>query len=260
MTWMRQHDCGSAERVTKVPRLEWSRCSRRRAGAAGAFTLIELILGIAIMAVVLLAVNAVFFTSLRLQEGTHAAVEEAMPLEHAMAVIRRDLQGAVPPPADASILVGHFKTGGVNALATGMPVEAEFCTTTGVIRDDEPWGEVQMVTYSLQPSGDSSRRGQDLMRGVTRNLLATILPAPEQERLLGGVEAIEFAGYDGYEWRTYWDTEMTDTNLPSAVRVRITLAARTGSGRLQTAEMVVPIWTQTRSNAVTTEMTEGGFF
>jgi type II secretion system protein J len=209
-----------------------------------AFTLIEVILAIGVAAVVLLAINAVFFAAMRLRASASAAVEQSIPVEQALTVIRRDLAGAVPPSTNG-ILAGSFKVGNVTSLGLSQPVEIELYTTTGALRDDQPWAEIQKVTYELRPSADRSQPGHDLVRSVTRNLLAAVTPSPEDRPLVSGVEAVEFDCYDGMEWRNYWDTTMTDTNLPSAVRVRL---AMSGANALQPFEIVVPIDSQSRTN------------
>ena len=148
------------------------------------------------------------------------------------------------PSADG-ILTGDFRVGGVTTLGLGEPVDIEFYTTTAALRADQPWGEIQKVTYELRLPADRSQPGRDLVRSVTRNLLATITPQPQDQWMIGGVESIEFSCFDGTQWRAYWDTTMTDTNLPTAVRVRLQLA---GADLGQPIEMVVPVDAQSRTN------------
>ena len=206
-----------------------------------AFTLIELLLAVAVMAIVLVAINAVFFSAMRLRQSTTDAVDEALPVQQALSILRRDLAGAMPPNTNG-VFSGDFKVGDVSSTGLNQPVDIELCTTTGALRADEPWGDVQRVTYELKPSGDASAPGQDLFRSVTRNLLATIPAQPENQWMMGGVQSIQFSCYDGTQWRKYWDTSMTDTNLPVAVRVSIQLAGSDNSS--QPIEIVVPIDSQ----------------
>jgi type II secretion system protein J len=212
-----------------------------------AFTLIELILGIGIMATVLIAINAVFFSTMRLREAANRTVEESLPVQQGLATLRRDLQGAMPPSV-SGLLAGTFKVGSVTSQGNNQPVEIEFNATTGVLRGSEPWSEVQRVSYSLRLSGDRRVPGNDLYRSVTRNLLATIPPQPEEQWVMSGIEDIEFSCYDGIQWRDYWDTSMTDSNLPTAVRVRLWIADATGMSDERSIEMVVPISAQSRTN------------
>ena len=94
--------------------------------------------------------------------------------------------------------------------------------------------------------------GKDLYRSVTRNLLATITPTPDDQWMMSGVDNIQFSCYDGNSWYDTWDSTVT-TNVPSAVRVRIYLAGQTGGSQIQPIEMVVPIDSQMRTNLITTD-------
>jgi type II secretion system protein J len=208
---------------------------------ARAFTLIELILAVGVTAIVLTAINGVLFSAMRLRESTTTAVDEALPEQQALATLQRDLAGAMPP-ATNGVFSGDFKVGGVTSLGLNQPVDIELYTTTGALRQNEPWGEVQRVTYELKLPADRSAPGKDLIRSVTRNLLATMTPQPEDQWMMGGVQSIEYSCYDGTQWRDYWDTTLTDTNLPVAVRVRIQRAGgNSGPGNAQPVEIVVPI-------------------
>lgn len=214
------------------------------------FTLMELILAMAVAAILLVAINGVLFTAMRLRESTYAAVDQSLPVERTLSYLRRDLEGAMPP-ATNGVFSGDFRVGTVSSMGLNRPVNIELYTTTGALKVDEPWGDVQQVTYELRPSSDSSSPGKDLIRSVTRNLLAAIPPAPDDQRMMGGVENIEFSCYDGTEWRNDWDTTTTDTNLPVAVRVRIQMAGANPDS--QTIEMVIPVDSQPRFGPATTD-------
>ena len=191
-----------------------------------AFTLIEMMLAIGIMAMVIAAMNAVFFSALRLRDHAASAVDAALPAQQATEILRRDLQGAMAP---GGVLAGDFKVGGVSEPNMSQPVEIEMYTSTGTLRATEPWGDIQMVTYELKPSATRSATGsKDLIRSVTRNLLSTTTPAPEDQWLMSGVQDLHFSCYDGTQWQDSWDTTSSNTNLPLAVRVRIQLDGRHG--------------------------------
>ena len=118
-----------------------------------------MILAIGIAAIVLVAINAVFFSALHLREVTQAAVDEATPLNQALAVLRRDLQCAVPPGLNG-VLTGDFKAGTVTSIGISHPVAVEMFTATGVLHDNEPWGDIQRVTYELKDPADRPRRAR----------------------------------------------------------------------------------------------------
>ena len=212
-----------------------------------AFTLIEVLLALSVSAIVLAAIGGVFYSAVRLRERTAAMLDEAAPLYQALGLLRRDLQGAVPP---GGVLAGDFRNGTVdNGMVQGLGLQ--FFTTTGVIRDEVPWGDIQEVTYELrEPKERTSAGGKDLVRSITRNLLATTGQESEDQWLMGDVQSLEFACYDGTDWRDSWDTSLGDTNLPSAVRVRIQLVSdnRTDTLNRQPMEMVIPLLTQSRTN------------
>jgi general secretion pathway protein J len=216
--------------------------------AAHAFTLMEVMLAMAVFAVVLVAMNGVFFSALRLRARTSAALDETATLEQALTVMRRDLAQAVPP---GGVLAGSLQSGVVGG-ALNQNNGLELFTATGSLSDATPWGDVQKVTYQLQEAANpAGASGKDLVRGVTRNLLS-ITEEPEYQWLLGNVEQLEFAYYDGSTWRDSWDSTAGETNLPAAVRVRVQLAKAGGQGGLrerEPIELIVPLMAQARTNA-----------
>ena len=62
-----------------------------------AFTLIEVLLALAICAIVLVAINAVFVTAVRLRERTAANVDQSIPVNQALDILSRDLKGVAGP-------------------------------------------------------------------------------------------------------------------------------------------------------------------
>ncbi len=217
-----------------------------------AFTLIEMILAVGITAIVLLAISATLFTALHLRDSTQALVDAEQPLDQTGTFLRRDLQGAMVPTTNG-IFTGDFKVGNVTSPGIGQPVALELYTTTGALSDTKPWGEVQKVTYELKPSTDQSQPGKDLVRSVTRNILATATVDVDDQLLLGGVQDLKVTCYDGNQWQEAWDTtDLTSatTNLPQAVKVEIQMAgAANGNTRPMPIEFLVPIDSQSRTNS-----------
>jgi type II secretion system protein J len=217
-----------------------------------AFTLIELILAVGVAAIVLIAINAVFFSALHLREATTDAVNEATPIEHAFDTMRRDLQCAVPPVPNG-ILTGDFKAGDVTSYGVADTVNLEIFSATGALSSDpaSPWGDIQRVTYGLQSPVPPNGTSKDLIRTVTRNLLSDSTPDVDEQWILGGVESLQVQCFDGAQWYDQWDTTQTssiNTNLPTAVRVTIQMAAKGNNTRPQPLVMLVPIDSQSRTN------------
>jgi len=219
-----------------------------------AFTLIEMILAIGIAALVLIAVNTVFFTALHLRNDTADMVDAASPVDAMVTFMKRDLECVVTPTnGTTKILSGGFRAGdNLSSAGVSDPVAVEMFTASGAMSDNAPWADIQRVTYELKTPTVASAVGRDLYRSVTRNLLAMSTPDVTEQLMLSGVQSVKFSCYDGTQWDDTWDTTnptATYTNLPLAVRVDILMAGRSD---LQPIEIVVPIDSQTRTNMVLT--------
>ena len=219
--------------------------------ASRGFTLVEVILAMAICAIVLVAVNAVFATAVRLRDRTSAGIDEALPAERTLDMLRSDLKGAVGP---RGFLAGDFKCG-AQAMGTSMGLSGEaggagldFITANNHLTDAAPWGDLEEVVYELKAPTDRNEAGMDLVRCVNPNLLATTTQAPDIQPLLRHVESVDFDCYDGSQWRNTWDTSSGDTNLPVAVRIRIRMVTNPGEdpSRKSPLELMVPLTTVTR--------------
>ena len=216
----------------------------------GAFTLIEVLIATAVFAVVLVSMHGVFYGALRLRNKTTAEVEKVMPLQHALAIIKRDLEGLAAP---GGTLTGALRTSPTNSVAprgrimSGPPL----CTATGQLYDTLPWAELQKVTYYLaEPTNRTSGFGLDLHRAVTRNLLPLLIEdEPEDQWLMGGVERIEFWFHDGSAWRTTWDWTSETTPLPRGVRMDLELTPQPDQQYDQPViSVVVPLLVQASTN------------
>jgi prepilin-type N-terminal cleavage/methylation domain-containing protein len=215
-----------------------------RSGAA--FTLIELVLSLAIAAVVLAAINAVFFGALRLRASTVAVAEQTLPVERAVETIKNDLASIRPPSTN-----GYVGPMGTDATAVGMtkPLLLELFTSSAHISDDVPWGDVQKIDYWLQPPTNpaSGATGMDLIRGVTRNLLASTPESPEPHRLLGNLQNLRFSYFDGTNWNDTWS--VTLSNVPIAIKVFLTFTKPAdGTPANPAFQFVVPVITQLSTN------------
>jgi prepilin-type N-terminal cleavage/methylation domain-containing protein len=239
-------------------------------GNARGFTLLEVLIAVAIFSVVLIAMSTVFFAALRLRRTATEALESSRPLERALTILKRDLENATGP---GGAMAGNFRSSGAagtlatssassgsssgsgtsTASTTGSKTSVpaagtlqngglDFFTTTGHLSDEAPWADIQEVNYVLATPADLSKaRGQDFVRTTTRNLLTVSTPSAEKEVLLTDVERVDFSFYDGNQWRDTWDTTSGDTTLPQAVRVIIQAAVdpeRT-TVKLQPVEMLV---------------------
>jgi general secretion pathway protein J len=226
------------------------------------FTLIEILIAVAAFAIVLAAINTIFYSALRLRNSTTSAIENALPMEHALGVIKRDLANLVLPGGTMS---GTFTTTSTSNSVAGQS-SPNFYTTSGVIDETTPFAEVQRVSYLLVASTNGAF-GKDLVRSVTRNLLPSLQDQPEQESLMSGVQTLTFLYLDGAQWKDSWDSTVENTttglsnSLPAAVKVQLQLATENsgssrGRSRELPVELVVPIVVQARTNQ--TQQIAGG--
>jgi type II secretion system protein J len=234
-------------------------CSTTRQGA---FTLIEVLLALGIFAIVLVAINTAFFAAIRLRQRTSEVLDQSLPINQFIGVLRRDLQNALPP---GGVLAGDFNSDGPSGLKAGLRKNMvagggqtgglDFFTSTGALSDDSPMGDIQEVNYQLkEPEIRGQSYGRDLVRSVTRNLLATTTQATEEHRLASNVESLDFSYFDGLQWRDSWNTSTGDSGLPSAVRVRIQMASSDGPTprTVQPMELVVLLETKSGTNSIST--------
>src|SRR5213593_2381412 len=148
------------------------------------FTLIEVLIAVAIFAIVLAAINTVFYSALRLRNRSAAAFDEALPVQQAVAIIKRDLANLVVP---GGTLSGALQTTSVTNAVAGQS-SPNFYTSTGFIDETSPWAEVQRVADALVASTNRFA-GRDLIRAVTRNLLpASVDAQPNEQWLMSGVQ------------------------------------------------------------------------
>jgi type II secretion system protein J len=246
------------------------------AGArAHAFTLLEVILALGIFAVVLVAINTAFFAALRLRQRTTENLEQTLPLNQALSTLRRDLQNTVLP---GGVLAGDFNSDGPSGtrssgqsgsqsggqskgMARTQMGGLDFFTSTGQLSDNAPWGDIQEVNYQLKEPEDRAQfYGRDLVRTVTRNLLATATQVTDEQRLVNNVESLDFSYFDGTQWRDSWNTSSGDTGLPSAVRLRLQLATESGPTPrgIEPLEMVVLLDSTSSTNTTQTASSTGG--
>lgn len=217
-----------------------------------AFTLLEVLIAVAAFAIVLAAINGVFYSALRLRNRSAASLEKSLPLQHALLILKRDLANIAPP---GGTLTGEFQASAVSTSQpgqgvmsdTGTQVGPQFKTLTGLLDDSVPWPTMQKVTYMLMTSTNGN--GKDLYRTVTRNLLPAVAEAaPVEQFLLGGVEDVAFLYYDGTDWIDSWDSTTAATKLPHAIMVQIQLVTEQGQPAPAPIELVVPLVVEASTN------------
>jgi general secretion pathway protein J len=218
-----------------------------------AFTLIELLLAVSMMAIVLTVISSVFFTAMHLRKTAVDSIEASLPLEQALDVIQNDLANVVCSTNTNSVFLAPLIT--LNPTnAQPNQIGPNFYTSGGELDGVTPWGNMQKVDYCLATSTNGYHGpGRDIIRVVTRNLLPVSQPAlpDEQHTLLHGVQSLTFLYYDGTQWDQNWDTTQ-QTNLPLAIKVQILMAQVPGTPlQTQPLELVVPVDVLLNTNTIT---------
>lgn len=217
---------------------------------ARAFTLMEVMIAMVAFAIVLAAINSVFFGALKLRSTTIRAIDSAAPTERALAIIRNDLANIVPPGTNlffgqlqtrpqqtnaSTAMVGNMPT--ISVQGTSSP---DFFSASAGVNDSTQWGEIQKISYTLGVSTNGGT-ARDLYRTVTRNLLPTALQETEQQALLRNVEALDLFYHDGTQWKEYWDSTTETLKLPRAIKVQITLEGQSARYGPPPVELIVAL-------------------
>jgi type II secretion system protein J len=189
-----------------------------------AFTLLELMLALIIVA----ALVPILYNSLRVafreKAAAEAAVEPARTAEVAFDWLRQDLGSAVPPSASTSTQVvsleGPFEgTEGTDDRGREGD-DLQFYSFADSPLHDTNNSEIKSVELCVMtaPNGDHV-----LARKVIRDLLSDQAPNPDVEVLCRGIGGFSLSYFDGTNWTSTWDSTEEDNTLPAAVQVTLTL-------------------------------------
>jgi len=222
------------------------------------FTLLEILLAVLVFSIVLAAIHTVFFSAFKLRNKTSEAIERSLPLQQAIAIIKRDLANLVPPGGTLSGALQSTPTASMGSMSGSLSRQSgpQFYTAVGIVDDNAPWAEVERVSYHLAAATNNTP-GMDLYRSVTRNLLPLTQEETADQFLVGGVESIAFQYYDGNAWKDTWDSTQPDTttgltnNLPRAIKLELALCnERRSLGTPAPVQLIVPVMVLARTNVV----------
>ncbi len=184
-----------------------------------AFTLLEVILALAIMSVLAVTLFSSLSIAFKARDKAQAALEPVREIESVMEIIRGELESALPPRGTSpSTFVGtdYKGTNGYDdddvVYATMQP-GAIGRPKLGDIK------RVQLITLLDQANGT-----RVLVRRVTSNLLSPNPQLlPDDEIICRAVRSFDIMYYDGTEWWQSWDSSLEQESLPIAVQVTLQL-------------------------------------
>jgi len=191
----------------------------KRRSRTNGFTLLEVLIAIAILAVILYIIHEVFFRTVTSSEEVVAGNVVYQRARTALLRMTNELEQAY----------------------TVSRRRANFTTFTGIDREEKGWPrDILHFTATSHERLAPNVRESDLcelsyfMFEDPKTKMTVLLHRedanPDEEMLSGGivyelaedVMALDFAYYDGEEWREEWDSEKD--GLPYAVRIALTLA------------------------------------
>ena len=239
---------------------------RRQTSDRAGFSLLELIVASFMFAIVMAAVATAFFGAHKLRATNEADLAGVHGIRRAIEYMKRDFRsGTVPATNDTTQIVTGDTTGtetNVFTFSGAMMTTAstsggaigstalEFCTATGLRLADEPWGDIQRVTYYLRsPLSSQADVGNELVRGVSRNLSPGLESDYGEMVLLSGVSQLVFEFWTGTEWVDYWDSTTFDPAAPLAVRATLIMAT-TNNLPPPAYQVAVPFSVEARTNLV----------
>lgn len=186
-------------------------------GASRGFTLLEVIVAMAMTAILAASLFAVLQTAYRARETAETALEPVEAVSVALGLVGRDLECALPPKG---VLAGPF-AGNAIELGSGLPV-LELYRAAPLASPLTPFrraaGVERIALYLTALPGE---RLPVLVRTTTGNLLAPVETEPEPEVICRHVSGLEVLYFDGTTWLEVWDSTARGDVLPVAVRVAL---------------------------------------
>jgi type II secretory pathway component PulJ len=190
-----------------------------------AFTLLEIVISSAIMALILISAYACFHAAISSRKLIEPRLEVLQNARVAMALISADLRAACPLSSDLDFLGMHRDLGGVEAD------NLDFGTHNYTPRRLNE-GDFCQVSYYLNREPESGQ--YVLMRRRNPRLSPDPLSGGSREEIARGLAGLRFEYYDGLDWYDSWgDVEghgKAETSnrlrsnlsgLPDAVRITL---------------------------------------
>ncbi len=176
-----------------------------------AFTILEVLLALAIAALVMAALGPALVGSLRAERQARATLGPLVEEPAALAQLREDLLCAPRPLG--SLAVPCVLASGTFTIFTSSPPPLH----PQVARRAPACGQT-VVTWALQTSADG--KGLAWTRSCAADLLATgITPAPVAEVMLDHLASLVIEAFANGAYATAYDSSTNGDILPAAVRV-----------------------------------------
>ncbi|MHB1155589.1 MAG: type II secretion system protein GspJ [Phycisphaerales bacterium] len=210
------------------------------------FTLLELLLAIAVSAMIAVSLYAAMNAGFKARTSAYAQLDVPRQAAMLLDAIEHQFQSGLPATADKPF--------------TGYDNEVDFYTINRDAEraDDDPLAECECwMAIFLR---DQQNHNQ-LIRQVVRNLYTSVTQDPDETLLSTDVLALTFRYYDGSDWQTEWDSTQRNNQLPAAVEITIELARPTSTdpnARYRMTRIMPLPWSTTSSQITTSGPTTSG--
>jgi len=193
------------------------------------FTLIELILALALAGVIGGWLYSNMYAAFKARDVAEAAVQPSSDAYAAMHLLAMDFENSLPPGSSSESLIGDFDGTQAQDDRGHEGDDVQFYTTADAADLIDSNGEVKFdeITVVTDPvTGD-----HELVRRITRDLLppnGLNTEAPTTEVLCHGVWSFSLQYFTGTTWETSWDSEDYDNTLPAAIQVTLQIQRPSG--------------------------------
>ena len=185
---------------------------RLRRRVRSGFTLIELTLSLAMVAMLALSMYTALSVAQQARRNGTAAMEQMRAITIAADVLRHDFESVLPPTGQfAGPFVGIRQAGASGSGGDADQIEFFSVGEDEPIRVDNPMAEgirkIQLlVRTDVQPPA--------LVRRVIKNLRPTVEPLAEEEIICRDVRSFSVKYFDGLAWQESWDSTTLGDVLP----------------------------------------------
>ena len=196
-----------------------------------AFTLLELLVAMSIMAVITTALYSTLHFAFRAKDTLEEAVSPYAQINAVYDIMRTDLACVVNPDLE---LAGDF-VGEEAEISQNSSMK--FYTSNYKAVEDEIACDIYQVEYSLEKY--DQWLGYALVRNSSTNVLSPTDVETKTEVLCRGIYSFDIEYYDGASWTTNWDSADRDyTILPPLVKVTIELVNKDKNIRQDSDETI----------------------
>lgn len=182
------------------------------------FTLLELLVAIALMDVIAVALYASMHTGFKTRQNCRATLAPYRTVTPVFEIIRQDLSSAMQPDG---ILAGLFVGQDVPYSSLQDADTVSFYTAGYRPKTDEITSNVIHVQYAMEL--DNEREQVVLKRLTTKNILTPTAADPDEEVIARDIAGLKLEYFDGASWLESWDSSEHDGTLPLGVRVTIAI-------------------------------------